>query len=74
MRKHPHLDQALARVCLNCPVCRRARRKQRGAAFWLVQRIEGRVCPFCRAYGRVFGRKAHERRAPTPEVPSSKTD
>ncbi|HTX66068.1 MAG TPA: hypothetical protein VMD31_09870 [Opitutaceae bacterium] len=54
------LDQALAQVCRNCPVCRRARRRQRGAAFWLVRRVESRVCPFCRAYGRVYHRNAHE--------------
>lgn len=57
-------DKALAEFCLNCPVCRRARRQQRGAAFWLVKRIEARLCPFCRAYERVYGRKAHEPRLP----------
>lgn len=60
----------MANVCLNCPVCRRARERQRGATFWLVQRAESRFCPFCRAYERVFGQKAHERRALTPEPPS----
>ena len=55
------LDRVLAKVCLNCPVCRHARRSQRGIAFQVVQKIEGRVCPFCRTYERVFGRKAHER-------------
>ena len=53
-------DQALAKVCLKCPVCRRARARQRGAAFLLAQKIEGRVCPFCRAYARGSGRRAHE--------------
>jgi hypothetical protein len=55
-------DRALAAVCAACPVCRTARRRQRGAAFAFVRAIEGRVCPFCRAYERVFGRKAHEAR------------
>ena len=54
------LDAALARVCVNCPVCRTARRKQRGWAFRLVRQVETKVCPFCRAYERVYGRKAHE--------------
>jgi len=54
------LDLALAGVCLNCPVCRRARKKQAGPAFWLVSRLENRCCPACRAYKRVYGRKAHE--------------
>ena len=53
-------DRALARKCLTCPVCRHARRKQRGIAFWFLKRLESRVCPFCRAYERVYGRKAHE--------------
>lgn len=53
-------DKAMARVCLACPACRRARRKQRGILFWLVRKLERRVCPFCRAYERVYGRKSHE--------------
>lgn len=53
-------DRARAQRCVECPVCRRARRRQRGIAFWLVKRVEGRVCPYCRAYERVYGRKAHE--------------
>lgn len=54
------LDRALARVCVKCPVCRRARKQQAGAAFWMVRTVESKVCPFCRAYERVNGRKAHE--------------
>jgi len=53
-------DRALARRCLECPVCKRARRKQRGFAFWFVKKIEGSLCPQCKAYERVYGRKAHE--------------
>ncbi len=55
------LDRFLAGVCQHCPVCRRARQQQIGLAFRLVQRVESQVCPFCRAYERVHGRKAHER-------------
>ena len=54
------LDRALANVCRDCPVCRHGRKRQAGTAFWLVKHVEGRVCPFCRAYERVYGRKAHE--------------
>ncbi len=54
------LDRSLARVCELCPVCRRARATQAGAAFQLVRRIEADLCPFCRAYAKVHGRKAHE--------------
>jgi hypothetical protein len=57
------LDRLLAGVCQNCPVCRTARKNQQGAAFWLVKKVEARLCPFCRAYERVYGRKAHA--APT---------
>lgn len=63
-------DQALAAVCRGCPVCRRARRRQAGAAFWLVRRVEQRLCPFCRAYARVYGRQAHE----PPPSPNTLTE
>ena len=53
-------DRKLAQVCVKCPVCTHARRKQRGVAFWLVTNVDSKVCPFCKAYERVHGRKAHE--------------
>jgi hypothetical protein len=74
MPKTSRFDQALARVCLKCPICRRARRQQHGAAFWLVQKIEVRVCPFCRAYERVLGRKEYERPASAAGPDSRGTD
>jgi len=54
------LDRVLARVCATCPVCRRARHKQAGAAYRFVQKVEGGLCPFCRAYERVYGEKSYE--------------
>jgi protein-arginine kinase activator protein McsA len=57
-----NLDRALARVCETCPVCRSASNNQQGLANRFVRGIEERVCPFCRAYERVHGRKAHETR------------
>jgi hypothetical protein len=63
-QKASSYDKALARICANCLVCRRARRRQRGFAFWLVKRVESRLCPFCRAYERVHGRPAHEQKHP----------
>lgn len=54
------LDHALARICGSCPVCRTARHNQAGLAYRFVKGVEGSVCPFCRAYERVHGRKAHE--------------
>ncbi len=75
--RHPtSLDRILAKVCMNCPVCRRARRKQSGLAFQLVKQAETKVCPFCRAYERVYGRKAHAPVAnsePTPPAGTSPT-
>ncbi len=53
-------DLKLAKKCLECPVCRTARKKQRGVFFWFVKSIEGKVCPACQAYEKVYGKKAHE--------------
>ncbi|HOU05122.1 MAG TPA: hypothetical protein PLW90_02105 [Smithellaceae bacterium] len=53
-------DIQMARRCLECPVCSRARKKQRGLAFWFVKNIENGICPNCAAYERVYGKKAHE--------------
>jgi hypothetical protein len=55
-------DVMMAQVCITCPVCRHARAKQQGIAFSFVKNIEGSLCPFCRAYERVYGKKAHEPR------------
>lgn len=54
------LDRRLAEVCRHCPVCRHARQHPKGLASWVVRRVEGPLCPFCRAYQRVYGRKSHE--------------
>ena len=56
-------DKKLAKQCLECPLCKRARRNQKGLIFWFVKKLEGSVCPACKAYEKVYGRKAHE---PTP--------
>ncbi|MGI6048228.1 MAG: hypothetical protein ACOYEG_09530 [Petrimonas sp.] len=53
-------DREMAKKCLNCPVCNTARRKQRGLAYWFVKKIEGDKCPYCQAYEKVYGKKAHE--------------
>ena len=60
-----NLDRALARVCENCPVCRSASRNQHGLANRFVRGIEEGICPFCRAYERVHGCKAHQPRERT---------
>jgi len=53
-------DRERAKGCLNCPVCKRAREKQRGVAYWVVKHVEEGLCPNCKAYNKVYGRKAHE--------------
>jgi hypothetical protein len=53
-------DRQKAEGCLKCPMCSHARRKQKGIIFWFVKRVEGKYCPNCQAYERVYGRKAHE--------------
>jgi hypothetical protein len=54
-------DRKLANFCRTCPVCGHARKTQKGLAFKFVQKIEGNLCPFCKAYERVYGRKAHQK-------------
>ncbi|MFA5261822.1 MAG: hypothetical protein WC450_11405 [Candidatus Omnitrophota bacterium] len=53
-------DRQMAQKCVECTVCQNARKKQQGFSFWFVKCIENRICPFCQAYERVYGRKAHE--------------
>lgn len=53
-------DKKLAQMCVRCPMCKRARKKQRGFAFWFVKSVEHKICPACKAYEKVYGKKAHE--------------
>ena len=53
-------DRELAQKCVECPMCKNARIKQRGFAYWFVKVLEGGICPSCKAYEKVYGRKAHE--------------
>ena len=53
-------DRRRAALCMKCPVCRRARVKQRGLCHWFVSKVERGTCSWCRAYEKVYGRKAHE--------------
>ena len=53
-------DKEKARKCLECPACKHAREKQKGFFYWFVKTIEGGLCPYCKAYEKVYGRKAHE--------------
>ncbi len=54
-------DREKAEVCAKkCPICMTARRKQKGVRFLFVKYVEGGICPNCRAYTKVYGRKPHE--------------
>jgi hypothetical protein len=53
-------DRRKAALCEACPICRHARKKQRGLAFLFVKKVESRWCPCCKAYEKVHGKKAHE--------------
>jgi len=65
-------DRILAKKCLNCFLCKRARQKQRGLAFWLVKKLESGICPACKVYEKVYNRKAHEPLQGTDNTPSTK--
>lgn len=54
-------DREMAKKCSECPLCGHARDKQKGLAFWFVKKIESSLCPYCKAYEKVYGRKAHEK-------------
>jgi len=54
------IQQVLANVCGVCPVCVRARYRQRGWAYQFVKKVDRALCPFCRAYEKVHGRKSYE--------------
>jgi hypothetical protein len=54
-------DRQRARICLEkCPVCRSARAEQKGGKYWFVKNVESWSCPWCKAYAKVYGRKAYE--------------
>lgn len=55
------LDRVLAKFCEFCPTCLHARHYQKGVVFGFVKNVEEGICPFCQAYERVHGKKAHER-------------
>ncbi len=58
-------DRERAQHCLECPVCNYARKKQKGIVFWFVKAVESRICPYGKAYEKVYGRRSHE---PLPQT------
>ena len=65
--------RALAERSVNCVVCQRARRQQAGLLFLIVKTFEG-LCPYCRAYEKVYGRKSHEPVPPPPATLQGKAE
>ncbi|MCX6345778.1 MAG: hypothetical protein NT018_12020 [Armatimonadetes bacterium] len=49
-----------AKFCLDCPICRAARKKQRGIAYAFVKLVDRKVCPACKAYEKATGQRAYE--------------
>jgi len=55
-------DKKMAEFCRSgCPVCQQARKHQHGFFFWFVKKVGNRGCPYCRAYEKVYGKKAYEK-------------
>lgn len=53
--------QKWADFCLNrCTPCKKAREKEKGFFYWMVK-IEGPICPACRAYKKQYGVPAYEK-------------
>jgi len=67
-RKITEMDRKMAKFCIKLTVCSYARKKQQGAAFWFVQKIEGKLCPFCKAYERVYAGKPTSRLFERPKL------
>ncbi len=64
-------DRILADLCVACPLCAYARHRQKGLAFQFVKKVESKACPFCAAYEKVYGRKAHEPVPPRVQPPAA---
>lgn len=47
--------------CVDCGICKRARVKQKGIAYFFVKYIDRKVCPDCKAFEKVFNRPAFDR-------------
>ncbi len=56
------MTMRLASLCdQKCTVCKKAREQERGIWRAFVK-LEGRFCPMCRAYQKVYGVPAYEKR------------
>ncbi len=58
--EHSNLTLKLAKFCKDsCTGCKTARKKGKGFIFTFVK-LESGLCPMCRAYYKVYGKKAYE--------------
>jgi hypothetical protein len=58
--KHSKMTLRMAAFCKDsCTGCKTARKKGRGLMYQFVK-LESSLCPACRAYKRVYGKKAYE--------------
>jgi len=49
-----------AERCRDCPICSRARRRQKGLAYLFTKYVDRKICPNCRAFEQVTGQRACE--------------
>ncbi|MCE5263455.1 MAG: hypothetical protein LLG97_07960 [Deltaproteobacteria bacterium] len=58
--EHSNWTLKMADFCKkSCTGCKIARKKGRGFLYQFVK-LESRFCPMCRAYEKVYGKKAYE--------------
>jgi hypothetical protein len=57
--KHDEKTIKMAEFCRDkCPLCTRARKKGKGLLYTFVK-LERKLCPYCRAYEKVYGKPAY---------------
>jgi len=54
------MDRSMANICESCPIFQPCEKKATGSGLQFIKTIENRICPFCQAHEKVYGRKAHE--------------
>ena len=57
-------DRAMAQRCIECGLCQKMRVNPKGFVFRLINKIKGSLCPYCKAYEKVYGHKVRESVSP----------
>ncbi len=58
---YSNMTLKMAKFCKDsCPGCKTAREKGKGFTYQFVK-LESGLCPMCRAYAKVYGKKAYEK-------------